>query len=146
MKLVQQSVLLGCWASLALSKQLPLIPKRSESGGGIAPWAGLGPKPVTPPRRLDLPFQFFSRVSTVPVGSIIRSCTVPGTFALTFDDGPYIYTSKVLDILRDNNIHATFFLNGDNWQNILTDASQALVRRMNDEGHQIGSHTYAKPT
>ena len=145
MKLVQQSVLLGFWASLALSKQLPLIPKGSESGGGIAPWAGLGPKPPASPKRpkpaVNLNFQPSGRVSAVPVGSIIRSCTVPGTIALTFDDGPYIYTSQVLDVLRNNNVHATFFVNGDNWQNILTDASQGLIRRMNDEGHQIGSHT-----
>jgi hypothetical protein len=27
---------------------------------------------------------------TIPIGSIITTCTVPGTIALTFDDGPYM--------------------------------------------------------
>lgn len=55
---------------------------------------------------------------SVPVGSIITACTVPGTFALTFDDGPYIYTSELLDILANNGVKATFFLNGQNFDSI----------------------------
>ncbi len=42
--------------------------------------------------------------SSVPFGTIIESCTVPGTVALTFDDGPYIYTSQNLDTLKNNYV------------------------------------------
>ena len=62
--------------------------------------------------------QIQRRQSSVPVGTIITACTVPGTFALTFDDGPYIYTGELLDILASNGVKATFFLNGQNFGSI----------------------------
>ena len=80
--------------------------------------------------------------SSVPVGSWVYSCTVPGTVALTFDDGPVSRTASVLDQLRDAGMAATFFVNGVNWGDINSEESKALVRRMVAEGHQIASHTY----
>lgn len=141
MELLSNLVLLSTWASVALS--VPVAQSGTESGGGIAPWAGSGPTP--PPRTSPSSrIQTFAAagVSSVPIGTIIQSCTVPGTVALTFDDGPFRYTSQIMDILRNNNMHATFFVNGANWDNILTENSQALVQRMVRENHQIGSHTY----
>lgn len=46
------------------------------------------------------PSQLVSRASNVPYGTVITSCTQANTFALTFDDGPYQYTSEVLDALE----------------------------------------------
>ncbi len=61
--------------------------------------------------------------------------------ALTFDDGPNPpYTEQVLEILRENRIHATFFLIGRN-----VDTYPALTRRILREGHAIGTHTYDHP-
>jgi len=58
--------------------------------------------------------------------------------ALTFDDGPYSpYTEQVLDILKESNVPATFFLVGQN-----VDKYPEVVRRMALEGHQLGNHTY----
>ncbi|KAI9791858.1 MAG: hypothetical protein M1816_003403 [Peltula sp. TS41687] len=141
MELVYNFVLLSTWASAALA--VPFPARGTESGGGIAPWAGTGPTP--PPRTSSNRFVslFTTQASSVPFGTIIQSCTVPGTVALTFDDGPYRFTSQILDILRNNNIRGTFFVNGANWDNILTDNSRALVQRMIRENHQIGSHTWA---
>ncbi|KAK6082955.1 polysaccharide deacetylase [Seiridium cupressi] len=85
--------------------------------------------------------QMQRRQSSVPVGSIITACTVPGTFALTFDDGPFEYTSELLDILSSNGVKATFFLNGENWGSIYDYTAQ--VQRMYNEGHQVGSHTWS---
>lgn len=51
----------------------------------------------------------------VPVGRAITSCTVPGTVALTFDDGPFDYTNKAMNLLKAAGFRATFFLNGDNY-------------------------------
>jgi peptidoglycan/xylan/chitin deacetylase (PgdA/CDA1 family) len=34
--------------------------------------------------------------------------------ALTFDDGPFIYTSHILDLLKQYNASATFFITGNN--------------------------------
>jgi peptidoglycan-N-acetylglucosamine deacetylase len=58
--------------------------------------------------------------------------------ALTFDDGPSSqYTPKVLDILRDNNVKATFFVIGK-----FIEKNKDILKREADEGHIIGNHTY----
>ncbi|KAF4979734.1 hypothetical protein FZEAL_4091 [Fusarium zealandicum] len=79
----------------------------------------------------------------VPVGVSIQSCTLEGVVAITFDDGPYIYTEALLDQLAVAGIPATFFLNGNNWANIMDHAP--TVQRMVAEGHQVASHTYSHP-
>lgn len=63
---------------------------------------------------------------------------MPGdAVALTFDDGPDPrWTPLVLDALGDLGVPATFFLVGG-----AAEAHPALVRRMVDEGHAVGSHT-----
>lgn len=84
--------------------------------------------------------------TTVPRGVIIEHCTVPGVVALTFDDGPYIHTSRVLDFLDEYGAKATFFVNGENWSRGISDFSTPwpeLLRRMDRSGHQIGSHTWS---
>jgi peptidoglycan-N-acetylglucosamine deacetylase len=65
----------------------------------------------------------------------------PHDVALTFDDGPDpAWTPKVLDILKTANVKATFFIVGVN-----AERYPALVRRIVDEGHEIGNHTYYHP-
>jgi peptidoglycan/xylan/chitin deacetylase (PgdA/CDA1 family) len=44
----------------------------------------------------------------------IYDCVNPGDMALTFDDGPFIYTSHILDLLGQYNASATFFITGNN--------------------------------
>ncbi|WP_255467249.1 polysaccharide deacetylase family protein [Raoultibacter phocaeensis] len=59
--------------------------------------------------------------------------------ALTFDDGPWRDTTEqVLDILKENDVKATFFTVG----NRIDDNGKALVKRAYDEGHQICTHTF----
>ena len=59
--------------------------------------------------------------------------------ALTFDDGPHpVYTKRLLDGLQSRGIRATFFVVGEN-----ISGSEDLIRRMADEGHVIGNHTYS---
>jgi peptidoglycan/xylan/chitin deacetylase (PgdA/CDA1 family) len=60
---------------------------------------------------------------------------------LTFDDGPHpVATPKVLDVLRNRKVRATFFLVG-------THVAQypELAQRIVQEGHSIGNHTYSHP-
>lgn len=58
--------------------------------------------------------------------------------ALTFDDGPHpLYTPQVLDILKQNGIKAGFFLIGQNCKDF-----PYLVKRILDEGHTIGNHSF----
>ncbi len=62
----------------------------------------------------------------------------PGV-ALTFDDGPDPkHTPLVLDVLRKNNIKATFFLTGSNVRQYPEPAQQ-----IQKEGHCLGNHSYA---
>ncbi|KAF9963365.1 chitin deacetylase [Mortierella alpina] len=74
--------------------------------------------------------------------SIITKCTVPGTLALTFDDGPYKFTEELLNTLKANNAKATFFVNGDNYAQIQNPIYSKLIQRAKNEGHQIASHTW----
>lgn len=68
-----------------------------------------------------------------------RTYSVPEnrTVYLTFDDGPSQLTPKVLDILRDEGVEATFFVLGEQ-----AEARPELVRRIVEEGHALGNHTY----
>ncbi|KAH8550643.1 hypothetical protein BGW37DRAFT_497831 [Umbelopsis sp. PMI_123] len=67
-----------------------------------------------------------------------------GYFALTYDDGPYEYTSELVDKLNAAGVKATFFVNGNNWWNIKTDSSAgAAIKKAYESGHQIASHTYS---
>jgi peptidoglycan/xylan/chitin deacetylase (PgdA/CDA1 family) len=66
------------------------------------------------------------------------------TLSLTFDDGPLSpFTGQVLDILKANGAHATFFINTDNNGSNVdgNPAHQELIRRMVSEGHGLGNHT-----
>lgn len=58
--------------------------------------------------------------------------------ALTFDDGPSTaWTPALLDGLKERGVKATFFLIGEN-----ADKNPEIVKRMAEEGHLIGNHTY----
>ena len=65
----------------------------------------------------------------------------PGLLALTFDDGPDPkWTPAILDILKKENVPATFFIIGKNGQ-----AYPDLVRRIVDDGHELGNHSFTHP-
>lgn len=58
--------------------------------------------------------------------------------ALTFDDGPHpVYTPELLDGLKERRVKATFFVVGKN-----IEGHEEIIRRMDEEGHLIGNHTY----
>ncbi|KAJ5468992.1 hypothetical protein N7475_006744 [Penicillium sp. IBT 31633x] len=87
-------------------------------------------------------------VGQVPYGPReIRSCAIPGTVALTFDDGPTRYTGDLLDLLDRYDAKATFFITGiNNGKGSIDDLSlpwASLIERMHSSGHQIASHTWS---
>lgn len=57
---------------------------------------------------------------------------------LTFDDGPSVRTEEVLEILKEEEVLATFFLIGEQ----ITEDREALLQKMTAEGHLLGVHTY----
>ncbi|KAK7193611.1 hypothetical protein DPSP01_000163 [Paraphaeosphaeria sporulosa] len=77
----------------------------------------------------------------------LYSCTEPGTVAITYDDGPYIYTDYVLDLFEKYNMKATFFITGiNNGKGAIDDASTqwpAVISKMYAAGHQVASHTWS---
>lgn len=59
--------------------------------------------------------------------------------ALTFDDGPDpLYTGFMLDVLKEKNVKATFFVLGENAKK-----NPDLLKRISMEGHEIGNHGYS---
>lgn len=92
--------------------------------------------------------QFYSnirRLVTLPTGARIVNRKVlgavisngPKTVYLTFDDGPNsIYHPLILDILKNYNVKATFFLIGQN-----VSRNSSVARKTLAEGHVVGNHT-----
>jgi peptidoglycan-N-acetylglucosamine deacetylase len=58
--------------------------------------------------------------------------------ALTFDDGPAIETERILDILAEHRLHATFFMIGKHVEQLPN-----IARRVAAERHEIGNHSYS---
>ncbi|MBQ8203393.1 MAG: polysaccharide deacetylase family protein [Clostridia bacterium] len=70
-----------------------------------------------------------------PVGPLTST---GGMIALTFDDGPSAHTERLLDIFKTHGGKGTFFVVGN-----LIDNRADTVRRIVNEGHQIGSHSWS---
>lgn len=67
---------------------------------------------------------------------------------MTFDDGPSNHTEELLNILKDADAKATFFVSGNNSGKGAIDTTEKwtqLIKRMEEDGHQIGSHTWSHP-
>jgi hypothetical protein len=75
-------------------------------------------------------------------GGQISSSRLPEkTIALTFDDGPDpTWTPKVLDVLRENGAHGTFFVVGSE-----VARHPDLTRKITDGEHELGLHTFTHP-
>ena len=80
----------------------------------------------------------YSIESGIYIKAFCRMRTNDRIVALTFDDGPdNIQTPKVLDVLKDYNVRATFFCIGSKVK-----GNEAIIQRMISEGHTIGNHSY----
>lgn len=97
---------------------------------------------------LSLALSGCTRLETTPP-STVRTTDVQARFgtvdcreakciALTFDAGPSEHSSRLLDILKEEQVPATFFLLGKRH----IDTYPELVKRMADEGHEVASHTW----
>ena len=67
-------------------------------------------------------------------------CSKVKCVALTFDDGPGPYTDRLLQVLKDNDAKATFFLIGNK-----VAANPAGAKRIVDAGMEVGNHTWEHP-
>ncbi|WP_376701718.1 polysaccharide deacetylase family protein [Cohnella xylanilytica] len=72
---------------------------------------------------------------------VMRHPTTRKVVAFTFDDGPNpIYTPQLLDIFREANGKATFYMIGEQ-----IERSPDTARAVLEQGHEIGNHTYTHP-
>lgn len=62
----------------------------------------------------------------------------PKRIYLTFDDGPSNNTARILDILKEYNVKATFFVNGKK-----SDQAKNMYKRIVKEGHTLAMHSYS---
>ena len=69
-----------------------------------------------------------------------RGMSGMGKVAITFDDGPSDRTDELLEILHAEEVKATFFLLGDKVEKFAS-----ATRRISEEGHEIGNHSYSHP-
>jgi len=70
---------------------------------------------------------------------MVRGSRYGGSRYLTFDDGPEPeHTPRLLDLLAEHGVHATFFLIGEK-----VERYPELVERMVREGHRLGNHSYS---
>lgn len=82
-----------------------------------------------------------STIVREPTTMVFRRAQPPSAskvVALTFDDGPWPgQTEKILDILKKEDVKATFFMVG-----MRAGRAPTLARRVAAEGHLVGNHTY----
>jgi cellulose synthase/poly-beta-1,6-N-acetylglucosamine synthase-like glycosyltransferase/peptidoglycan/xylan/chitin deacetylase (PgdA/CDA1 family) len=89
-----------------------------------------------------------NQVMDITYGRMARAASVrlygrgqPNKVVLTFDDGPVRnYTTETLDILKETNTPASFFVLGHN-----AIKNPDLIERILADGHELGSHTYWHP-
>ncbi len=92
------------------------------------------PEPTPPPA--PTPAQLPTLAPPAPPAGV--DCGQSLCVALTFDDGPCVYTDRLLDILRDHGAHATFFVLGKSAR-----VQTRTITRMAQEGHEIGNHSWS---
>ena len=86
-----------------------------------------------------------------PLGYYSGDPLPPKTIYLTFDDGPWEFTHEIVDILHEEGVRATFFMNSfdkdnpfhaDTGKNLMFKFSSVLKKMVKD-GDVIGDHTYS---
>lgn len=82
------------------------------------------------------------RYDALPTPYVVqRTGARPKLVSLTFDDGPDpVWTPKILSVLEQYHVPATFFIVGENGV-----ADRGLLRRMVADGDEIGNHSYTHP-
>jgi len=111
----------------------PSLPQHSFQQPAAATNAAALPAQVA---KLEAP------VASSPAKHAYNSCNVAGPYiAMTFDDGPHPdLTPKLLDMLKERGIKATFYVIGKN-----VETYPEIANRIVSEGHEIGNHSWTHP-
>lgn len=99
------------------------------------------PRKPFPPPNLNKPEKpYYSLIPERYKGKTVHNVSPRNqekVIALTFDDGPWPETPKVLTVLREFNVKATFFILGQNLP-LYPD----IIKQVVQEGHAVGNHTW----
>jgi peptidoglycan/xylan/chitin deacetylase (PgdA/CDA1 family) len=106
----------------------------ASAGAGQNAGAGRNTGAAAPGRKHD------HRAGRKAVVRPTVDCRVTKCVALTFDDGPGPYTTRLLGMLAARRVRVTFFLIGGNIV-----GREAIVRQELAQGHAIGDHTWSHP-
>ncbi len=133
--------------SPAPQEPAPAAPPQAEvsSPEAAAPQAAVAAAPQAAPAvaaGLPAPAPEAAPKTASPAKVSYSSCNVEGQFlAMTFDDGPHPqHTPRLLDMLKQRGLKATFFVVGQN-------AAQypEILKRIAAEGHELANHSYTHP-
>jgi peptidoglycan/xylan/chitin deacetylase (PgdA/CDA1 family) len=86
------------------------------------------------------PAKLAQQASDFPKSFFLEGPSDRKEIALTFDDGPSRDTAALLDLLKKENVKATFF-----WQGSQIEKFPELARRAYAEGHTLANHSYNHP-
>ncbi|TPG70870.1 DUF1343 domain-containing protein [Brevibacillus laterosporus] len=115
------------------------VPKPTPKPDVTTPVPKPTPKPdVTTPVPNPEPKPDTTTPTPNPGTTTTKPVSTPKVAHLTFDDGPSNVTVQILDVLKQHNIKATFFVLGRNVK-----GNEAILKRMVAEGHAIGNHTFS---
>jgi peptidoglycan/xylan/chitin deacetylase (PgdA/CDA1 family) len=129
---------------LLLSSTAPTLCLGADTASTIPVDAGSAGKSVPEPILAEAPVAASEKPATGGVAGKLSysSCNIEGnSIALTFDDGPHAQnTPRLLDILKQAGVRATFFVVGQN-------AVQYpdILKRIVAEGHELANHSYSHP-
>ena len=124
----------------------PILAEAPATATDLAATPATEPKPATPedPASPLTPTSAPATAAptTAPTKLSYSSCNVEGQIvAMTFDDGPHAQnTPRLLDILKQRNIKATFFVVGQNAAEY-----PDILKRIVAEGHELDNHSYSHP-
>ncbi len=136
----------------AATAGLLVTERGGTSGRAAAPLPAAGPQlaagpPVKAsayrlrPMTAYTPPRFRRALPPVRSRPFLRMSEAGRTMVLTFDDGPDPrYTPKILSTLREYDVRAMFFVCGE-----MAADNRDLIRRMADEGHVVGNHSWSHP-
>lgn len=116
-----------------------LVGKPNRNAAARTSPHGLASLPTTPGRNPDI---HIPRGDTSGTSVTYSQVSIAEPYvAMTFDDGPHpVNTPRLLDMLAQRNIKATFYVVGTNAREY-----PHIIRRMINEGHEIGNHTRSHP-
>jgi len=128
-------VFLGLASALVSAAPAPVAPAASAP---VAP----ATKPQAPAPVLSVPTDVPAPTAAGAPKITVSQCNVDGPhIAITFDDGPHgTNTPRLLDMLKQRKIHATFFMVGQ-----CVAEYPAIVKRMVAEGHEVANHSWSHP-